>query len=764
MFNMNTIGIIVLLISSVYGKPFSFKDDAPTCGYSSCHAVDHNKINVHLIPHSHDDVGWLSTVDQYYYNDVQYIISSVVDNLLRNSDRRFIQVETAYFYMWWNLQDDHVKADVRKLISEGRLEIVNGAWSMNDEAAVHYQSTIDQYTVGLRFIEDILGKCARPRVGWQIDPFGHSREQASLLTQFGMDGVFFARIDYRDKDSRRMRKSLDMLWTGSANLGSDSNIFTSTLYNHYSAPTGFCFDVECNDVPIITDKNSSEYNVDKRVDAFLWYINEQHRYYPTNNILFTLGDDFNWKAAHMGFSNIDKLIEGFKLLNPKIGGKEINIIYSTPSCYTKAVHDFAEVNKHHDAITGTEKTHVEKNYHKSLVHGMQRALLDISSSFSSILGLTNDLNLKSCLLSNVSICTESDKDEFTVLIYNPLSRKSSHYIQIPVSDGTWKITGPSGEDVESHLSEPIGNFDYITKATGEKVLEKVLFFRAESLPALGYKVYNIQKTSSNSKAARAEVGNIYQMGFSMENFILIQMAEKLYTEKKNYRPTYEYTDIEPQAGNYYPVNTKILIKDGQHEFAVLPDRSEGGTSLSSGEVELMLSRALLNDDRRGVNENLNELEYNQQLVVRGSHFVTLGESSQGNNIPVKEQSFLNKELPENIDLLTIENWKDTENSVLIRLEHILEKDEDPELSKEVTVDISDLFKTLKIKSMKEFLLAGNTPLEETTRLKWSQISEPEDESSPLSMKNRLARDESDLKITLAPMQIRTFIATMEKTN
>ena len=46
-------------------------------------------VNVHLIPHSHDDVGWLKTVDQYFLGaedtiqeaGVQYIIDSVVKEL-----------------------------------------------------------------------------------------------------------------------------------------------------------------------------------------------------------------------------------------------------------------------------------------------------------------------------------------------------------------------------------------------------------------------------------------------------------------------------------------------------------------------------------------------------------------------------------------------------------------------------------------------------------------------------------------------------------
>lgn len=61
-------------------------------------------INVHLVQHTHDDTGWLLTVDQYFNQTVEDIISSVVQSLLKNRDRKFIYAEVAFFTRWFRLQ------------------------------------------------------------------------------------------------------------------------------------------------------------------------------------------------------------------------------------------------------------------------------------------------------------------------------------------------------------------------------------------------------------------------------------------------------------------------------------------------------------------------------------------------------------------------------------------------------------------------------------------------------------------------------------
>ena len=275
------------------------------------------KLQVHLVPHTHDDVGWLKTVDEYFYGannsiqhaGVQYILDSVIPALQQNKDRTFIYVEIAFFTRWWNEQDESMKATVRDLVKKRQLEFINGGWSMNDEAATHYNAIIDQMSLGLRFINDTFGADARPLVAWHIDPFGHSAEQASLFSMMSFDGFFFGRIDEEDKKKRLQEQGMEMVWRGSRNFEKASQIFTGVLYNGYNPPNGFCFDQFCNDQPIMDDAKLFDVNVKERVDAFVAEVCDQAKHYKTNNVILTMGSDFMYENANLWFKNLDKLVK-----------------------------------------------------------------------------------------------------------------------------------------------------------------------------------------------------------------------------------------------------------------------------------------------------------------------------------------------------------------------------------------------------------------------------------------------------------------------
>lgn len=71
--------------------------------YKTGQSVVPGKLNVHLVPHTHNDVGWRKTVDQYYVGSnytadegcVENILDSLIPALLANKNRRFIYVEQA---------------------------------------------------------------------------------------------------------------------------------------------------------------------------------------------------------------------------------------------------------------------------------------------------------------------------------------------------------------------------------------------------------------------------------------------------------------------------------------------------------------------------------------------------------------------------------------------------------------------------------------------------------------------------------------------
>jgi len=250
---------------------------------------------------------------------------------------------------------------------------------------------------------------------------------------------------------------------------------------------------------------------------------------------------------------------------------------------------------------------------------------------------------------------------------------------------------------------------------------------------------------------------------------------------RNYRPTWNYTITEPTSGNYYPVNSRIFIRDEKQniQMTVLNDRSQGGTSPIDGSVELMVHRRLLYDDAFGVGEPLSEPGFDGKgLVIRGKHWLLISsisdaakqhrdiaqrifleplitfstyktESDYYKNFQTSYSGLVNA-LPKNVHLLTLEQWK--EDSYLLRLEHFYETSDDPEgLSKPVTVDLKTLFKPFAITEAIEMTLGGNQKSSSAKRLEFktydTNVNEPK----------KYEFNEKDLTVTLTPMQIRTFV-------
>lgn len=50
---------------------------------------------------------------------VQYILDSVIEALDDNPDRRFIYVEIAFFWRWWNQQTEETHNKVKRLVNDG---------------------------------------------------------------------------------------------------------------------------------------------------------------------------------------------------------------------------------------------------------------------------------------------------------------------------------------------------------------------------------------------------------------------------------------------------------------------------------------------------------------------------------------------------------------------------------------------------------------------------------------------------------------------
>lgn len=161
---------------------------------------------------------------------------------------------------------------------------------MHDEATTHFMGMIDQTTLGHDFLKSQLGVV--PRVGWQIDPFGHSATQGGLMTGgVGFDALYFGRMHYVELENRQRDAECEGLWESSHGEEGERVFWglTGSYRGNYGAPEGFCFDSSCDDVSLV---GLEEDALEKRIEKFLQEVGEQAGRTKGGNIMLTMGSDF----------------------------------------------------------------------------------------------------------------------------------------------------------------------------------------------------------------------------------------------------------------------------------------------------------------------------------------------------------------------------------------------------------------------------------------------------------------------------------------
>ncbi|KAL2455897.1 Glycosyl hydrolase family 38 protein [Forsythia ovata] len=382
--------------------------------YNTTSEIVPDKINVHLVPHSHDDVGWLKTVDQYFVG------------------------------------------------ANNSIRVRNGGMCMHDEAATHYIDLIDQTTLGHRFIEHEFGQ--KPRVGWQIDPFGHSAVQAYLLgAELGFDSLFFARIDYQDRAKRKDKKALEVIWRGSRSLSSSSQ----------------------------DDDLLFDYNVEQRVNDFVAAALQQ----AARQLEF-------FKGRNSSGPSTDALADALAIAqhHDAVSGTERQHVASDYALRLSIGYREAEkvVASSLALLTGLR---LNATYEDSVPEFQQCPLLNISYCPPSEANLTDEKSL-------------------IIIAYNPLGWKRKEIIRIPVSSECLIVLDSTGKEIESQLL-PLSNVSLRTRHYHVKVnlgrsassLARYWLAFSATVPPLGFSTYVV------SSAKRTESSSVISTQFTPEESI-----------------------------------------------------------------------------------------------------------------------------------------------------------------------------------------------------------------------------------------------------
>lgn len=153
-----------------------------------------------MISHFHYDPVWWNT--QGAYTSVWQpdppsrcrngfeLVHAHLEMARREPEYKFVLAEVDYLKPYWDTHPED-RADLRRLIAEGRVEIMGGTYNEPNTNLTSPETTIRNLVHGIGFQRDVLG--GDPATAWQLDVFGHDPQFPGMAADAGLTSSSWAR-------------------------------------------------------------------------------------------------------------------------------------------------------------------------------------------------------------------------------------------------------------------------------------------------------------------------------------------------------------------------------------------------------------------------------------------------------------------------------------------------------------------------------------------------------------------------------------------
>ncbi|MFI6502488.1 glycosyl hydrolase-related protein [Nonomuraea typhae] len=442
----------------------------------------------------------------------------------RDSDYKFVLAEVDYLKPHWDSCPED-RADLRRFLDEGRIEIVGGNYNEPNTNLTHPETTVRNAVYGMAYQREVIG--GDPRSAWMLDVFGHDPAYPGLMADAGLDSSAWARGPFHQwgpskhaGDNRLMQFPSEFEWISPDGRG----LLTHYMANHYS--TGWAMDHQATSTdealkvayeqfaelaPVAATRNVMLPVGGDHVVPSRW-CTEIHRQWPYLWPRFTVGlprDFFSAVRAELGRSR-RRPSPQTRDMNPVYTGKDVSFID------TKQAHRAAEVAvldaerlatlaslrgaayprealdkawrllvylAHHDALTGTQSDQV---------------YLDLLGNWREAHDLGDTIRRSGA--AHLAAHADTRGPGVPVAVFNTLSWARTDVVTIRVAfpegyHGFTLLAGalPAAEALPAGAgpsSVPVVADGVLRRADGS-LAEATITFLARDVPALGYRIFHL---------------------------------------------------------------------------------------------------------------------------------------------------------------------------------------------------------------------------------------------------------------------------------